>query len=65
MADEIKPCPFCGSRNLAVRTAWDYRHEFVTCRNCGTNGPRADDTHGAWAAWNDRKVSEPMQQRFF
>lgn len=52
----MKPCPFCGSKNLAV-TSWDDRglgYEMVECQNClGTSGP-GDDEEEAKENWNRR-----------
>ena len=45
--DQLKPCPFCGSKDLDV-TQW------VECNGCGAFGPTPDE-YGDLSAWNERK----------
>lgn len=45
--DQLKPCPFCGSKDLDV-TQW------IECNGCGAFGPKPDD-YGDLSAWNERK----------
>ena len=46
---EIKPCPFCGSKDLYVRDNSGY---YVVCKNCDTYGPYGKDDEGAIQLWN-------------
>ena len=52
MSYELKPCPFCGSNNLAEGN----HSPFVICDDCGAFGPgNADLTHDeAVEKWNTR-----------
>ena len=65
---DLKPCPFCGSDNIAHRTWWNSLHEtghFIECYDCGCKtGFLVDDSafvaavHDTEAeaieAWNTR-----------
>ena len=58
MSIELKPCPFCGSKNkqkFTVDRAW--HNSFVRCWNCNATGPWMYKGHGARAAWNRRAPS--------
>ena len=50
---ELKPCPFCGSKNcLYIEReveAW-----FIYCCNCHTSGPWTQDKQEAIEVWNKR-----------
>lgn len=46
---EIKPCPFCGSKDLYVRDNSGY---YVVCKNCDTYGPYGKDDEEAIQLWN-------------
>lgn len=53
--NELKPCPFCGSKDVfAVPTDAFWGH-VVSCNNCGASGPMASTEEEAIAGWNDRK----------
>jgi Lar family restriction alleviation protein len=52
MAAELKPCPFCGSKNAAPYSVKSCHS--VLCVACGGEGPEADSEEGAIAAWNLR-----------
>lgn len=45
---ELKPCPFCGSRNLKLRT------EDWICRNCGAT---------SYWAYNTRPIEDELEAR--
>lgn len=55
MSEELKPCPFCGGKNL-------YRHKdsdglgqtWVWCADCGASGPVKEERSHAIEAWNRR-----------
>lgn len=55
----LKPCPFCGSEKLKVKSSgrWGY---FVACE-CHAVGPNFSSREGAIDAWNTRL--EPRQGR--
>lgn len=57
MEEELKPCPFCGSKDLKISV---YNNKGGTvyqvyCYRCGANGPDYGDNK-QWAinAWNKR-----------
>lgn len=51
---DLKPCPFCGSKDLHIH-GWSF---YVQCMQCGAEGgwndeqPRGEEV--AIAAWNTR-----------
>ena len=49
---ELKPCPFCGSKNVADMNGW------VQCLNCNATGPDNFDHLRAIEAWNRRAGEE-------
>ena len=49
---ELKPCPFCGGRKLAVN-GWCEQY-WVTCSECETEGPSGETQTEAKEAWNRR-----------
>ena len=61
-ASDLKPCPFCGSRQVAQGGSRDRLS--VWCGNCGTRGPDvpfpeiliepASRIQQAYALWNHR-----------
>lgn len=66
MNKELKPCPFCGSKNIMLDVKERGYGEFVHiafCNGCGASGPEAEgalsltwhpDEQSAVAAWNKR-----------
>jgi Lar family restriction alleviation protein len=58
MSDELKPCPFCGSGNVAL----DRFDRFtVYCIRCGCKTRRHITKDRALAAWNRRAGEEPKR----
>ena len=51
--DELKPCPFCGSKE--VRADKDGMWWTVGCTDCFAEGPSDLGESGAIAAWNERQ----------
>lgn len=51
-----KPCPFCGSHYVEPSPSGEYAPiaRWITCRDCGADGPTADTPAEAVDAWNDR-----------
>lgn len=39
---QLKPCPFCGSKNLYAARI------YVICRNCGAEGPVKSEPEKEW-----------------
>ena len=55
MADELKPCPFCGSDSIRVECfAEKYYKYVVVCNNCGVKTGNEHIEAIAIAAWNRR-----------
>jgi Lar family restriction alleviation protein len=58
MKAELKPCPFCGSKNLFIDTGisgGDGGNLFwVVCNECYSSGQALDKKSSAIAAWNKR-----------
>lgn len=54
MDDEtLDACPFCGGLDLNFSSN-GHENLFVTCLQCGTEGPVAESTQGAADLWNNR-----------
>ena len=47
--DELKPCPFCGSRYVVSVYCW-----IVKCCRCGAHGAAGQTRKEAIEAWNRR-----------
>ena len=50
--DKLKPCPFCGSVNLAQDAALS---DYIECRDCGAYGP-----DGGSDGWDTRADSAEL-----
>ena len=55
---EIKPCPFCGSKDLYVR---DNSGHYVACKNCDAYGPYGKDDEEAIKRWNSAPRKEDVE----
>lgn len=52
---ELKPCPFCGSRENAIKEHWMCRNMWcVQCYGCGCNSACFRTKEEAIEAWNRR-----------
>ena len=49
--DDLKPCPFCGSRELHGGGGGPW---WIRCATCGTDGPSAGSQRKARTLWNRR-----------
>ena len=58
MSEEIKPCPFCGSEDVEVFS--NYGRYFVTCCDCGSEGPNKEGKEEAIKGWNQRPYDFDM-----
>ena len=54
MTEGLKPCPFCGSRNIRQHSQYPMQIWSVKCRDCGGKMQRAGSQEQAIAAWNRR-----------
>lgn len=59
MSEELKPCPFCGSKEvyrgtfaLGPNMPWNFN---IKCMDCFAEGPICDTEQEAISAWNRRK----------
>lgn len=60
---DLKPCPFCGAKNVLDLTLVGDRDSYVVrCFACHADGPPADTRVEAMQAWNTRAEPEPAQQ---
>jgi hypothetical protein len=50
MSEDIKACPYCGSKDTKV-SGW-LGGSFGRCNSCGTTGPDADNESDAILLWN-------------
>lgn len=59
---ELKPCPFCGNKKVHLKKTQEAA--WVTCRECGTDGPFVEKEHfdypkdTAIELWNKRVEGE-------
>ncbi|WP_039858137.1 Lar family restriction alleviation protein [Novosphingobium pentaromativorans] len=51
---ELKPCPFCGSRDVGYFEHVYARHFSVMCKSCGAEGPPRSEHEEAARLWNAR-----------
>lgn len=54
MPNELKPCPFCGSKRIHLVDASELGNNWVRCDNCETEGPCHLTEQNAIEAWNRR-----------
>jgi len=54
--ENLKPCPFCQTKNLSISVSW------VFCHNCNATGPVGDSRFEGRELWNrileDKTVAE-------
>ena len=55
---DLKPCPFCGSRDI------DYGGDWIgiECRSCGASGPYRNDKTTCVEIWNRRPFERDRSQ---
>lgn len=59
---ELRPCPFCGSSDVAVEHAsGSGSYRAVWCYQCESQGPSKRDDDAAAYAWNRRPESETRE----
>ena len=60
MSEKLKPCPFCGNKNVRLRgdVTCGFETMNVFCDNCHATGPWCDSERGAIKCWNYRE--EPI-----
>lgn len=51
MNEELKPCPFCGGKNIHI---WDISTPYVSCDDCFTNTACGETKEEAIKNWNGR-----------
>jgi Lar family restriction alleviation protein len=54
--EKLKPCPFCGEKELIKTNNQSYLGEFpqwaVNCQTCSAKGPVTDTERKAFILWN-------------
>lgn len=59
MENELKPCPFCGNKEVRlVDNISELGYAWVSCPKCYTEGPTKDANKEAMEAWNSRAEEE-------
>lgn len=53
-----KPCPFCGSGDVGIESYSNEEWFFVSCHECGANGPEESTASKAALAWERRAGDE-------
>lgn len=53
-----KPCPFCGSGYVSIESYSNEQWFFVSCHECGANGPEESMAAEAALAWERRSGDE-------
>ena len=58
MNEKLKPCPFCGSNRVQIRTDDEGISWYIFCNNCGAMCGYALSEDEVVKAWNRRAESE-------
>ena len=59
--EELKPCPFCGSKSVTVCEL--YPSSYARCRACGAEGSLCSSHDEAAAVWNRRTYPKELVVR--
>lgn len=59
---KLQFCPFCGNTDLEVVTCSDWTTHYVSCSDCGTEGPSGKTESEAIEKW-DKRVLAPKGAR--
>lgn len=56
MSEELKPCPFCGCKNIAVGRFLNYGRKLIQfhCPKCNAHSGVSEDEQRAIKHWNMR-----------
>ena len=54
MTDKLKPCPFCGSKEVGIFDIHPVPLTRVCCLECGGNGSHEKENERAIDKWNQR-----------
>ena len=57
LAEELKPCPFCGETELYFRGRGIGQ---ITCKTCGSEGPEKYSQEAAEECWNYRPIEDDL-----
>lgn len=61
MTDKLKPCPFCGGKNIYMFTDIMSRW-WVFCKDCDVQAGRHETKEQAVDAWNRRAGEESREE---
>jgi len=62
MSEDLKPCPFCGSKDDMLINDEDYE-VFVFCWSCEARGPNKSTKTDAIKAWN-RRAGDGLRKQY-
>lgn len=51
---ELKPCPFCGCKDIGIETIEKYENHYLYCKHCNIEQPLYNSLEEAIDAWNRR-----------
>ena len=54
MADELKPCPFCGGKASIMRYSYITKEHYCFCTSCKVRMPNSLTREEAIERWNRR-----------
>jgi len=54
MTDELKPCPFCGSKRVKVMQLSGTKNKYAACLNCKATSNVAEREEDVVYLWNKR-----------
>lgn len=58
---ELKPCPFCGSKEELTEQSVEGHLYYIRCNSCDTEGPTRDGLKEARRIWNTRPGELPRR----
>jgi Lar family restriction alleviation protein len=62
MSEELKPCPFCGSKDIVLESFGELRHT-ACCSTCECNTGYMQDDCEAIESWNTRSLEDDLRKQ--